>query len=76
MVRSSVGEDRVMTAGHFVGEHDHGIANFEFGVPDLSIRSGHARGFLGTECLLVISDRPGAQRGDTRELALRTVKIG
>ena len=46
------------TAGHFVGEHDHGIADFDFRVTDLSIGSVHTHYFLRTECVLVKVEGP------------------
>ena len=46
------------TAGHFVGEHDHRIADFDFRVTDLSVGSVHTHYFLRTECVLVKVEGP------------------
>ena len=43
-------------AGIFVGQHDVGVADFEFGVTDLAVRAGHADGFSGSEDFLVVVD--------------------
>ena len=43
-------------AGIFVGQHDVGVANFELGVTDLAVRSGHADSFSRSEDLLVVFD--------------------
>jgi len=40
-------------AWHFVGEHNFRIADFDFRVADLSVRTVHAHYFFRAECTLV-----------------------